>query len=38
MRAAKRERAEQRLDEKIKVAERMLKSRQQDRAQGFDIG
>lgn len=42
MRAAERERSEQRLDEKIRVAERIVKSRQQDRARGrdrgFDIG
>jgi hypothetical protein len=42
MRAAERERAEVKLDEKIRIAERIVKSRQQDWARGqdrgFDIG
>lgn len=42
MRAAERDQAEQRLDEQIRIAERLSKSRQQgqsrDRSRGFDIG
>lgn len=38
MRAAERERSEQRLDGKIRVAERIMRSRQQDRARGYNRG
>ena len=42
MRAAERDQAERRLEEQIKIAERLYKSRQQDRSRdrgrGFDIG
>jgi hypothetical protein len=43
MRAAERERAEAKLDDKIRIAEQIVKQRQlrnqsQDRSRGFDIG
>ena len=42
MRAAERDQAEQRLDDQIKIAERLYKSREKDRSRdrsrGFDIG